>query len=124
MGRTYANISEVREFGGERTCITHLLADISGGVTLDLNGYRDDVVKEGQVIVYNPTSGVFKPLGLEGGQYKALEGGFTPVGVAIATTPKEEPLVGVMTMGQVVKARLPYEMSDGLAKALPLIKLI
>lgn len=50
MARTYANVSNSREFGGDKVCITRMLADIPGGVVLDATGYKDEVIKEGQVI--------------------------------------------------------------------------
>lgn len=124
MARTYANVSNSREFGGDKVCITRMLADIPGGVVLDTTGYKDEVIKEGQVIVHSAASDVYKPLAVSGNAYGAAEEGFAPVGVVISTVPASEPFVGVMTMGQMVKARCPYTMSDEVVKALPHINLI
>lgn len=124
MARTYADMSKSREFGGDKVCITRMLADIPGGVVLDTTGYKDEVIKEGQVIAYNATSDVYKPLAVSGNAYGTAESGFVPVGVVITTVPASEPFVGVMTMGQMVKARCPYTMSDEVVKALPHINLI
>ena len=73
---------------------------------------------------YNATSDVYKPLAVSGNAYGTAESGFVPVGVVISTVPASEPFVGVMTMGQMVKARCPYTMSDEVVKALPHINLI
>lgn len=124
MARTYANVSNSREFGSDKVCITRMLADIPGGVVLDTTGYKEDAIKEGQVIVYNATNGVYKPLAVSGNAYGTAESGFVPVGLVISTVPASEPFVGVMTIGQVVKARCPYTVSDEVAKTLPLINFI
>lgn len=124
MARTYANVSNSREFGNDKVCIAKMLADIPGGVVLDTAGYKEEVIKEGQVVTYNATSDVYKPLAVSGNAYGAAESGFVPVGVVIGTVPTIEPLVGVMTIGQVAKARSPYPVTDEVAKALPHINFI
>lgn len=124
MERTYAEMSNRREFGGDKRCITRMLADVPGGVTLDLTGYTGGEIKEGHVITRNGLTGVYKPLNVNGEDYDSLEEGFVPVGLAIGTTPAGEPLIGVMTMGQVVKERCPYLLEEQWAQQLSQIQFI
>lgn len=124
MAGTYADMMKHRDFGGDKVCITRMLGDVPGGVTLDLTGYAGKELKEGQVVVYNVSTGVYKPLAVSGTAYGALESGFSYEGVLISAPSVEFPLAGVMTIGQVVKARSPYVISEEIEKGLPRIQFI
>lgn len=56
-----------------------------GGVTLDMTGYARDYIRAGHVIIKETSTGVYKPMPLNGGgtAYGTLPGGHTYYGHAV-----------------------------------------
>lgn len=75
--------------------------DIAGGITLDVTGVTDDVLKSGRVIVEETATGKLKPLKIESGSYESLPEGHTYKGVLIATILTKKPFASVMLGGNV-----------------------
>ena len=116
---------KVREYGdgADAIVITQVLADIPGGVSLDVTGYKGDVIRAGHVVVKD-AKGVYKPLTVTGDSYGAVAEGETPVGLVISSVSREDARVGVMTMGQVNgKAQKPA-VPDAVKKLMPHIQFI
>lgn len=116
---------KVREYGdgADAIVITQVLADIPGGVSLDVTGYKGDVIRAGHVVVKD-AKGVYKPLAVTGDAYGAVAEGETPVGLVISSVSGEDARVGVMTMGQVNGKALKPVVPDAVKKLMPHIQFI
>lgn len=116
---------KVREYGdgADAIVITQVLADIPGGVSLDVTGYKGDVIRSGHVVVKD-AKGVYKPLAVTGDTYGAVAEGETPVGLVISSVSGGDARVGVMTMGQVNGKALKPAVPDAVKKLMPHIQFI
>lgn len=115
----------VREFGdgADAIVLTQVLADIPGGVSLDVTGYKGDTIRTGHVVV-KTKEGAYKPLNVTGEKYDAVADGETPVGLVISSVSKKDARVGVMTMGQANGKAIKPAVPDAVQKALAHIQFI
>lgn len=100
---------------------------IIGGRMLEVDGYTQEFIRKGQLIIRDNTNGVSKPMPLNeaGTAYGSLPEGFVYEGVAKATVRTAEPLVGVMYEGEVNDLASPYPVASllsDLKTALPELK--
>jgi hypothetical protein len=85
----------------DNVIIKKVVHDIPGGKTLNTTGITDEVLKCGQVIIVQTSTGAHKPLGITSGAYVALPAGHTYKGILIATILAKKPLASVMLAGDV-----------------------
>lgn len=106
--------------------IVNVLGDIPGGRTLDTSNLADDVavIKAGNVIIKNDTTGVFSALPITDGAYNALPSGSSYVGVLRATILKKDARAAIVTMGQINAAASPAKVTDAIVTALPHIQFL
>lgn len=100
---------------------------VIGGRMLEVDGYTQDYIRKGQLIIRDELNGVSKPMPVNsaGTAYESLPEGFAYEGVAKATVHKNEPLVGVMYEGEVNDVASPYPVASllsDLKSALPELK--
>lgn len=92
--------------------IRNYVDGIKGGKVLDVSGFTGDVIKTGHVIIKSNTD-VYKPMPInnDGTAYGSLPANHTYVGVSMTTMPKTEPIVGIMTAGEINDTAAPYDFS-------------
>lgn len=98
---------------------------VIGGRMLEVEGYTEEFIRKGQLIIRDETNGVSKPMPVSNGAYGSLPQGYVYEGVAKATVSKNEPLVGVMYEGEVNDVASPYPVTSllsALKTALPELK--
>lgn len=113
--------------GIDSVVIRQYVGGIIGGRTLDMTGFKEDVVKAGHLVIRtldeDGANYIYKPMPVENGAYKALPAKHEYVGVIVCSKPANEPLVGVMDNGRVNDKAMPYpiteEMRTALKAALP-----
>ena len=116
------------DFGNDPIVIRHFIRGIAGGKVLDVTGFTPDFIKAGHIIIRSTDASekiVYKPLGVSSGAYVSLPQGYEYCGVAVATVPKTEPIVGIMYNGEVNDVCSPYPIASiksALASALPMLK--
>lgn len=81
---------------------------IIGGKVLDLEGFTPDVIHKGHVIIRNTARTIYKPMPVVGNAYGSLPGGYEYVGVSRTTALASEPIVGILTDGEVNDVASPY----------------
>lgn len=92
---------------------------IIGGRLLDLDGYKAEYVRVGQVIIRDEKNEVSKPLGVTDGTYDAIPEGFVVEGVCKQTFAVDDPvMVGVMYEGEVNDVASPFPLSDEIKTAI------
>lgn len=101
---------------------------IRGGKTLDVTGFTPDAIQEGHVVIKEDSSGICKPMPVNGGAtaYAALPAGHSYLGIVVATVSKTKPFVGICIRGNVNPVAAPYSLSTSaifasVKTALPLI---
>lgn len=99
-------------FGEDSIVIQTYLSGVTGGRTLDLSDWEENVVKAGHVIVQD-NEGVCKPLKITDGKYIALPANNTYLGVLFRSILKTHPEASIMTAGTVNKALLPAPLPEG-----------
>lgn len=124
---TYLNLSDEpvklnTEWDGVR--ITNIIETKVGGAVLDVTGFPDNVIESGHVVIYNPTTKVYKPMPLTGTPlaYDSLPSGFQYFGFVIATVLKSRPAVAILTRGRVNADAFKYKITSiasALKSALP-----
>ena len=124
---TYLNLSDEpvklnTEWDGVR--ITNIIDTKVGGAVLDVTGFPDNVIESGHVVIYNPTTKVYKPMPLTGTPlaYDSLPSGFQYFGFVIATVLKSRPAVAILTRGRVNADAFKYKITSiasALKSALP-----
>lgn len=105
--------------GKSALVITRLLADLPGGVPLDMSllpGVTS--LSAGHVILSE--GGKYYAAPVTGSAYAAF-GSKKPVGVLVADVLPATNLAAVMTVGQVRSAAAPYPYTDAVKSALPRI---
>lgn len=105
-----SDLSLKKEFfsdGNDSVIITHDLADLPGGCTLDCSFLPEgtEVVPAGSVIVQTP-DGKYVPIPIVDGELGEPDG--IPVGILKRSVPVSDPRAAVLTMGQVNYKALPY----------------
>lgn len=123
--------SEVTELMTENDNIRirHVYETKVGGVTLDTTGFPDTTIESGHLVIFNSTTGVYKPMPLTGTPlaYDSLPSGFAYFGFVIATVLKSSPFVGVVTRGSVNPAAFKYpitSIASAVKSALPHITFV
>lgn len=118
--------STVIDGGNESIIITRDVADIPGGVALNVTGITDTVLEAGRVIMQNTETKDYYPLGVSDGAYVAPEGGSAVryAGILKHTITTAKPLAAVLTIGQVNAAACPVPITDTIAAALPKIEFL
>lgn len=99
-------------FGEDSVVIQAYVSGVTGGRTLDLSDYAENVVKAGHVIIQDD-KGVCKPLGITDGAYIALPKDNVYLGVLFRSILKTHPEAAIMTAGTVNKALLPAPLPTG-----------
>lgn len=92
--------------------IRHYVAGIKGGVTLDVTGFPNEVIKAGHVVIYDTIADVYKPMPIEGAVYAALPEHCEYAGVVVCTKQTKAAMVGVMYAGEVNDIASPYPVED------------
>lgn len=124
MGAT-GNLEIKRESilnGMDSIVIRNYVAGIIGGCTLDTEGYTEQVINAGHVVIYNTDEKNYKPMPVSDGAYTALPEGYEYAGVVVCTVPTDKPFVGVMYDGEVNDVASPYSIESikaALKAALP-----
>ena len=109
--------------------ITNILETKVGGVVLDTTDFPDSVIESGHVVIYNATTGVYKPMPITGTPkaYGSLPSNFAYFGFVIASTLTKTPAVSVLTRGRVNPAAFKYAITSiesALKTALPHITFV
>lgn len=109
--------------------IRHVYETKVGGCVLDTTDFPDSVIESGHVVIYNSSTGVFKPMPITGTPkaYGTLPNGYSYYGFVIASTLTSTPAVGVVTRGSVNPAAFKYSISgieNALKTALPHITFV
>lgn len=110
--------------GNESIIITRDVADIPGGVVLDVTGITETVLEAGRVIVQNTTTKDYSPLGVTEGAYDTLEKGYEFAGILKHTITTAKAIAAVLTIGQVNAAACPYPITATIAAGLPRIEFL
>lgn len=108
-------MSQVTEysFGYDPILVRKYVDAVKGGKLLDLTGFTDDTIKAGHVIIRDTaTQSVYKPMPVSTGAYAALPDGYEYVGINIATVLATEPLVSILTIGEVNENVMPYPITS------------
>lgn len=97
-------------FGCDPIVIRHYEYGVQGGKVLNTDGYSEEFIRAGHVVIKNNTTGAYKPMPLneEKTGYASLPAGHTYVGVVVATIPTAEPFAGILTSGEVNDVASPY----------------
>lgn len=96
---------------------------VRGGRTLDTEGFPNDVIQAGHVIIKETETGNYKPLGLnsQGNAYAALPSGHTYEHILINSILKDKPFAGLLVRGTVNHKAAPFEIPQEAKEAMPLI---
>lgn len=121
------SISEVgyREtfgFGNDSIVIRHYIAGDKCGKVLNVEGFTEEFIRAGHVIIYNPETEDYKPMPVSDGVYSSLPEGYNYVGVAVSTKSIKEPFIAYMHTGEVNDVASPYpidDIKDALKEAVP-----
>ena len=108
-------------FGKDPIVIRKYIAGIIGGKVLDADGFTENEIKAGHIIIRSVVSGekeTYKPLGVSNGNYVSLPENHEYAGVAVATVPVTEPIVGIMYNGEVNDVASPFPVNATLKAAL------
>jgi len=109
--------------------ITDIIETKIGGAVLDTTDFPDSVIEAGHVVIYNATTGVYKPMPITGTPkaYGSLPANFAYFGFVIGTVLTKNPAVGVLTRGRVNPAAFKYPITSiesALKTALPHITFV
>lgn len=104
-------------FGTDPIVIRNYVAGIKGGKVLDVDGFSEEYIKAGHVIIMETATETYKPMPVKGGAYDSLPSGHEYVGVAYATKSTKEPFVAIMYAGTVNDKACPFPV-DGIKAAL------
>lgn len=101
-----------------------MLECIIGGRTLDVTGFKPNVIKAGHIIIKETSTNEYKPMPVNetGDAYAELPEGHTVIGVAYSSTLTKKPFMTVMVRGTVNQVASPYPITDTIKTALPLIR--
>lgn len=108
------NIGTVESFGFDKDpiVIRKYIAGYQQGKVLDVEGFTEEFIRKGHVIIYNKATEVYKPMPVSGGKYATLPEGYEYVGVACATKSVKEPFVAIMYNGEVNDVASPYSVEE------------
>ena len=93
---------------------------IDGGAVLNVEGYSEEYIRAGQLIIRekDKEDPEYKPLGVSNGNYVSLPNGYEYAGVCRATKSVKEPFIGIMTWGEVNDIASPYPITAALKATL------
>jgi len=111
--------------GNDNIVIVNYFDGIRGGRTLDVTGFKPEVIHAGHVIV-KLSSGEFAPMPLaeSGNAYAALPEGASYAGFLVASISTKQPFAAIMVRGTINPAASPFPLTDimsAVKEALPLI---
>lgn len=106
--------------GAEDLVIVRYIDGVRGGRSLNVETFKPAVIRAGHLIIQEISTGEYYPMPVkaDGSGYDVIPTGYKYVGVAVGSTLKSAPLVGIMTRGTVNPACAPYPMTDELVTAL------
>ena len=100
------------EYNWGNEVVRCFLDTIKGGVVLDTTGFNEEYIQAGHIIIRDSeTQKTYKPMPVSEGAYGTLPQGYEYVGVNIHTVPTDEPLVSVLTIGEVNEALVPFSIA-------------
>lgn len=108
---------QVFKAGLDSVVIRHYGDGVKGGKVLDVSGFNEEFVQTGHIIIKDTATDVYKPMPVANGAFGALPNGCEYVGICVTTQPKEEPIVGIMTDGEVNDEAMPFTMSAAIKAA-------
>lgn len=108
-------MGKVLGFGNDSIVVQNFLSGIPGGRMLNMEGYAEEVVYAGHIIIKK--AGEYKPMPVKDGAYYALPEGYSYCGMLQASITKAEPFAAIMTQGQALEGALPYSI-EGIKAAL------
>lgn len=88
---------------------------IIGGRTLNVDGWNDEHVKAGHIIIRGKTEDNeddWKPMPVSSGAYAALPEGYKYAGVLVRTVPKSDPRASIQYDGEINDKALPYSIDS------------
>ena len=85
-----------------------------GGATLTVvsSEYDEPVIPAGTLVIFNASTGVYKPFPVQSGSLGTLPNGFNYYGVVISTTTTDKPFVGVLINGVVNHKAMKYDITS------------
>lgn len=108
-----AMTTQPTEYSMGSEVIRSFIDTIKGGVVLDTTGYTEENISAGHIIIRDSaTQKIYKPMPVSSGAYGSLPSGYEYVGVNIHTVPTDEPLVAVLTIGEVNDKLVPYPIDS------------
>ncbi|PKP28858.1 MAG: hypothetical protein CVU01_02875 [Bacteroidetes bacterium HGW-Bacteroidetes-18] len=116
------NTKETVDTSNDSIVVINNLETIPGGKTLNVTGFTPTVIKAGHIIIEETSSGILKPMPVDGADYAALPASHTYKGVLIASILTTKPFAAVLVRGSVNKIASPYAVPAGAITALPLIR--
>ena len=119
----YADMTKKKSVlaGSDNVVIRHINSAITGGRTLDVSKFTEDIIKAGHIVVrVKDESGkyIYSPLSVTKGAYESLPSKAEYAGVVISSTPKDTPVVSIMDDGRVNDLAMPYPLTDDMRTAL------
>ena len=113
-----ANTNTEFSFGNDPIVIRKELDDIKGGVVLDTTGYTEEFIYAGHPVIRDVATGLtYKPFPVASGALGTLPRGYEYCGVVIRTKPTAEPLVSVLTFGEVNEKALKFPLTAAIKTA-------
>ncbi len=116
------NTKETVDTSNDSIVVINNAETIPGGKTLDVTGFTPTVIKAGHIIIEETSSGILKPMPVDGDAYAALPASHTYKGVLIASILTLKPFAAVCVRGSINKIASPYAVPAGAITALPLIR--
>lgn len=117
-----ANESAKIVTGIDSVVIRQYVGGITGGRTLDMADFKEDVVKSGHLVIRTlddeTKEYTYKPMPVQDGAYKALPVKHEYAGVVVCSKLKNEPLVGIMDDGRVNDKAMPYPLTEAMRTAI------
>lgn len=104
-------------FDTDPIVIRNYVGGTKGGKVLDVNGFTEEYIRAGHVIIRETATDTYKPMPVADGAYAALPESHEYAGVAYATKSVAEPFVAIMYAGTVNDVASPFPV-DGIKAAL------
>lgn len=117
------NGEKLYDSGLDSVIIRRYNSGITGGRTLDVTGFPDDIITAGHVIIHEPATDTYKPMPIKDGKYDSLPASHNYVGILVASIETKKPFAAIMNVGEVNDKAVKYEinatMLEAINKALP-----
>lgn len=108
---------KVYDDGMDSVVIRRYNAGVTGGRTLNMDGFPDDVVRAGHIVIYDTETGDYKPMPVQEGKYASLPAKHEYSGIVVASKPSDKPFVAIMTVGEVNETACTYAPTDEIKEA-------